>query len=99
MRSDLLERLMRIVARTGERHVLVDASLPEPLVVLPLAAYEGLLSGEGPAPAAAVRPEPLPEPPPAMAAPAAWDTPAPTPAPETENALNEEEKFYLEPID
>ncbi len=88
---------MRIVARTGERHVLVDASLPEPLVVLPLAAYEGLLSGEGPAPAA--RQEPLPEPPPAMAAPAAWDPPVVATAPEPENALNEEEKFYLEPID
>jgi hypothetical protein len=84
MRSDLLERLMRIVARTGERHVLVDASLPEPLVVLPLGAYESLIGGKSPGnPAAAARPAPA----------------APAMVPEPEMPLNEEEKFYLEPID
>lgn len=98
MRSDLLERLMKIAARTGERHVLVDAGLAEPIVVLPLSAYEAMLSGtpavQPPAARQAIAPEAeelwQPEPV-AAAAPAAAGT--------VEEPLNEEEKFYLEPIE
>ncbi len=99
MRGDLFERLMRIVARTGERHVLVDASLPEPLVILPLAAYEGLLGGDVP-----LREMPRPPDPPPPEPRESWISPVPEPASArapavAEDALNEEEKFYLEPID
>ncbi|TAK05004.1 hypothetical protein EPO33_03345 [Patescibacteria group bacterium] len=98
MRSDLLERLMKIAARTGERHVLVDASLPEPVVVMPLAAYEGLVAGTpaAPAPAAfpATREESLETWQPEPVVPT-----APEAAPEAQEPLNEEEKFYLEPIE
>lgn len=98
MRSDLLERLMQIAARTGERHVLVDAGLAEPIVVLPLSAYEAMLVGtpavQAPAAPRAVAPEPEEpwHPEPAVAA-------APPVAASAEEPLNEEEKFYLEPIE
>lgn len=95
MRSDLLERLMKISARTGERHVLVDASLPEPVVVMPLAAYEELVTGRP----AVQMPVSVP-----MEPPETWqEEPAASPisdsVPEVKESLNEEEKFYLEPID
>lgn len=88
---------MKIAARTGERHVLVDASLSEPIVVMPLAAYEGLVAGR-PASGLAVMPEEPEEPleawQPESAAPVIPET-----APVAQESLNEEEKFYLEPID
>ncbi len=97
MRSDLLERLMKIAARTGERHVLVDASLSEPIVVMPLAAYEGLVAGRpasGPSETMADLVEPLETWQPESTAPVMSETTS-----VAQESLNEEEKFYLEPID
>lgn len=86
---------MKIAARTGERHVLVDASLPEPIVVLPLSAYEGLVAGRSAVPAIPGEPaESMETWQPEAAAPAAQDT-----IPDVKESLNEEEKFYLEPIE
>lgn len=98
MRSDLLERLMKISARTGERHVLVDASLPEPVVVMPLAAYEELVTGRPTVQKSVAVPLDHTEPS------ETWqEEPAASPitdsVPEVKESLNEEEKFYLEPID
>lgn len=89
---------MKISARTGERHVLVDASLSEPVVVMPLAAYEGLVTGRP----AVQLPVSVPMAP--MEPLETWqEEPATSPmspvVPEVKESLNEEEKFYLEPID
>ncbi len=89
---------MKISARTGERHVLVDASLPEPVVVMPLAAYEELVTGRSavqtPVDVPMAPMEPLETWQEEPAASAMSDV-----VPEVKESLNEEEKFYLEPID
>ncbi len=89
---------MKISARTGERHVLVDASLPEPVVVMPLAAYEGLVTGRPAAPAPLVDQE-VPAEPQETWSEEVVTSAKPEVAPEAKESLNEEEKFYLEPID
>ena len=101
MDSALLVRILKIAATTGERHVIVDAALPEPVVILPLSAYERLAGGGGPAKRST---EPLPPPPSEWSEPA-WAESQPTPQKIRENraegapAAGEEDRFYLEPIE
>lgn len=101
MDSGLLARILQVAAHTGERHVIVDAALPEPVVILPLSAYESLTRGTGSKPRST---EPVPPPPSEWTEPS-WSPlpPAPRPLEEKrpEHAENggEEDRFYLEPIE
>ncbi len=101
MQPAVLARLLALVAHTGERHIVFDPSLPEPLVLLPLSAYERLVgkTGSPAVPLPAAPPEPSwPEP--------VWAEPTPI-SPKNkgnmagagEPASAEEDRFYLEPIE
>lgn len=43
MQNSQFERLLRLAQRTGDRLIVTDPSGEEPVVILPLAEYEGLL--------------------------------------------------------
>lgn len=101
MRTDLLERIIRLVSHTGERHVLVDPAWPEPLVLLPLSAYELLALGKA---GRGAEEPPLPEPQNRALTPESWQQPTAGDSPlKSANFFGEsapdEDRFYLEPID
>lgn len=43
MQQSQFERLLKLAARTGDRLIVTDPTGKEPVVILPLAEYEGLL--------------------------------------------------------
>lgn len=107
-----LQRYLDIMKRTG-MPVIVASGAGEPVVLMPLEAYEAILGSEIAPPTvpeeeffAAPAPDPAPSltPPPAVPL-APPEPPAPIPMPNNfrkpspQNAQNAEDRFFLEPLD
>lgn len=100
---EFLKRVMTLAMKNGDRVVVTDPATDKAVVVMDFESYEKFTSAPLPPPASQTVkskavPTPVADATPLSASSASAPT-KPTPPPKIEPTLEQEEKFYLEPIE